>query len=59
MIYLYEFSNKEITTRFMGVPVKIMLIDKTIDATNIEPFIEANNVQIGDVVVIYISIQGF
>ena len=59
MIYLLEFSNKEITIRFMGVPVKIMLIDETIDATHIEPFIEANNVQIGDVVVIYISFQGF
>ena len=43
----------------MGVPVKIMLIDEAIDATNIEPFIEANNVQIGDVVVIYIRFEGF
>ena len=35
----------------MGLHVKIMLIDETIDATHIELFTEANNVQIGDVVV--------
>jgi hypothetical protein len=59
MIYLFEFSSRKITIRFMGVTVKIMFIHKTINATHIQPSIEANNVQIGDVVVIYISIQGF